>query len=263
MVYVARFMALLALGSLVLLLFSGCAPYRALSEGLTEIGSPPSFEDPYLIVDRSQILIEGTVTGTFANIKIKQKGPKGTKPIMIAEMVIPKANAYNGIVAPSATVSAITYNNPATVVGFTLNTASMVAGSFTGDILSFGNFAISGLDDNKLKVCPASGEANGGSVKCNKAKIRVYSATGDAEGIFNNTTDGYNIPFLIGGVTVGVGVANAAYVQTYTIASNKNRLRRVDLTAAITNFPVTMDFTNGGAGNYTATIIVEYVLIKE
>lgn len=222
---------------------------------LPPVGAPPTFEDPYLIVDRVQIQIVGDATGTYARIQIKR--------FNIMDLILPKAIAYSGAVAPAANLSAITYNNPATTVGFTLNATSLVAGSFSGDILSFGNFSISGLNDNQLKVCPSSGEANGGNVKCNKAKIRVYSATGDANGVFQNTTDGYYIPLLVGGLNVGVGVANAAYVQTYTIAANKNRLRHTDLTAATANFPVTMDFSNGGAGSYSANLIVEYVLIKE
>jgi hypothetical protein len=237
----------LALG----LYFTGCS--SNFEAELTPIGSAPSFEDPYIIVDRVQVLIQGDAHGFTA---------KMTKPNKF-NLLVPQALAYNGSVAPSATLTAITYNNPATVVGFTLSSTALTAGSFTGDILSFGNFSVSGLDDNKLKVCPATGEANGGNTKCNRAKIRVYSATGDANGVFQNTTDGYYIPLLVEGMPVGVGVANAAYVQTLTIAGNKNRLRASDFTSANPNFPVTMDFSNGGAGSYSATLIVEYVLIKE
>lgn len=232
------------------LYFTACSNFKA---DLTPVGSKPTFEDPYIIVDRVQIVIEGNTQGLVARM---------TKPSKF-NMLIPKALAYTGSVAPSANLTAITYNNPATVVGFTLNAASLTAGSFTGDTLSFGSFAISGLDDNKLKVCPAAGEANGGNVKCNKAKIRIYSATGDANGVFQNTTDGYYIPLLVSSIPVGVGVANAAYVQNFTIASNKNRIRVADLTALTPNFPMTMDFSNGGAGSYSATLVVEYVLIKE
>lgn len=247
------------LSAVFLLGFSlvGCG-YRAadLPPLNTDNTDLPPFYDPYMIVDRTEIMIDGSVSGTFAKITIKKKSK-------MWDLIVPKALAYTGVVAPSATLTAITYNNPATVVGFTLGSGSLTAGSFTGDILSFGNFAVTGLDDNKLKVCPAAGEANNGTVKCNKAKIRVYSATGSVDGVFNNTTDGYYIPMSVEGINVGVGVANAAYVQVYTIAANKNRLRASDLTAANPNFPVTIDFSNGGAGSYTGTLVVEYVLIKE
>ncbi len=215
----------------------------------------PTPDDPYYIVDRAQVVLEGSVDGGVARVKIKKITP--------LDLFISTAYAYTGSTAPSATITAISYNNPATTVGFTLNTSGLVAGSFTGNTLSFGNFAISGLDDNNLKVCPAAGEANGGNVKCNKAKIRVYSATGSVDGVFHNNTDNYDIPLTVGGTAVGVGVANAAYVQTYVIAANKNRLRVADLTAATANFPVAMDFSNAGVGSYSATLIVEYVLIKE
>lgn len=235
------------------LVLTACGGFQTPS--LTPINSPPTFEDPYLIVGRTEIQIYGTANGVFAKVHKKN--------FNIVDLILPKASAYAGVVAPNATLTAITYNNPATVVGFTLNATNLVSGSFTGDVLSFGNFVISGLDDNKLKVCPAAGEANNGNVKCNKAKIRVYSTTGDVNGVFQNTTDSYYIPLLVSGTAVGVGVANAAYVQTYTIASNKNRLRVADLTGQVANFPVTMDFTNGGAGSYSATLVIEYVLIKE
>lgn len=233
----------------------GCGGFRAANPDLPPVGGPPTFEDPYLIVGRTEIEIVGSASGSYARVKVKK--------FNLMDLILPQAIAYNGSTPPSATLAAITYNNPATVVGFTINGAGLVSGGFTGDTLNFGSFAISGLDDNKLKVCPASGEANGGNVKCNRAKIRVYSSTGDANGVFQNTTDGYYIPLKVGGIDVGVGVANAAYVQDYTIAANKNRLRVSDLTAQTANFPVTMDFSNGGAGSYSATLIVEYVLIKQ
>lgn len=217
----------------------------------------PTFNDDYIVVDRAAIVLTGTSSGGVTVVKAK------IKKLNLFDLLIPKATAYTGSVAPSATISAITYNNPATVVGFTLNTTALVSGGFTGDTLNFGTFAISGLDDNKLKVCPASGEANGSNVKCNHAKIRIYSATGDANGVFQNTTDSYYIPLLVSGLPVGVGVTNAAYVEDYLIAANKNRLRVADLTGQTANFPMTMDFSNGGAGSYTATLIVEYVLIKQ
>lgn len=231
----------------------GCGRFETLNSGLTPTYSAPTFDDPYIIVDRVQIDIAGGVNNL--SVKVKHVSP--------FELLFPKAFAYTGAVAPNATLAAISYNNPATTVGFTLNAASLVSGGFTGDILNFGTFAITGLDDNKLKVCPASGEANNGNVKCNHAKIRVYSATGDANGVFQNTTDSYYIPLSVEGLPVGVGVAGAAYLQDYLIAANKNRLRVGDLTAANANFPVTMDFSNGGAGSYSATLIVEYVLIKQ
>lgn len=238
----------------LLAVLAACGQYNP-HYNLYPVGGKPTFEDPYLIIDRAEIVITGSSTGKLSYFKVKKMN--------IIDLIIPKAMAYTGVIAPSASLSAITYNNPATVVGFTLNIVNLVASGFTGDTLNFGNFAISGLDDNKLKVCPAAGEANGGSTKCNKAKIRVYSATGDINGVFQNTTDGYYIPLSVSNTLVGVGVANAAYVQNYTIANNKNRLRVSDLTGQTSNFPVTMDFTNGGAGNYTANLIVEYVLIKE
>lgn len=239
----------ISLFTFLTLYFTGCSGFNA--DQLTPVGSAPTFEDPYLIVDRVQVDLEATASGVVARVKPN-----------IMSLILPNAIAYSGSTPPSATLTGIAYNNPATLVGFSLDLSGLAAGSVTNDLLSYGNLAIAGLDDNNLKVCPSSGQANSGTQKCNKAKIRLYSTTGSADGVLRHT-DGYDIPVLVAGLPVGVGVANAAYVQSYTIAANKNRLRASDLTGQTANFPVSIDLSNAGAGSYSATIIVEYVLIKE
>lgn len=220
---------------------------------LPPLGTPPTPEDNYLVVDRAIVQVT-QVDGHFAI--------KSIKPLLFG-FLLPSAQAYSGSTPPAATLSAITYNNPATAVGFTLSQAT-VAGSYTGDVLSFGNFAITGLDDNTLKKCSVSGVDSGaGTNKCTQARIRVYTATGNlgsSTGVFCNAADTYCVPLDVNSIVVGVGSANAAYVQTLTIASNKNRLRVADFTSAQANFPVSMDMSNAGSGTYSATLIVEYVL---
>ena len=244
----------------LMMLLSVCMLMTACSDGfkvntdpLPPVGSPPTPADHYLVVDRAVIQLTQGPDGSYT--------AKIIKPMF--NLLIPTAQAYTGSTAPQATLTAITYNNPASTVGFTLSQAT-TAGSYTGDILSFGNFAITGLDDNTLNKCSTSGVDSGaGSAKCTQARIRVYTSTGNlgtSTGVFCNSTDGYCVPLTVNSTTVGVGVANAAYVQTLTIASNKNRLRVTDFTSAQANFPVAMDMSNAGSGSYSATLIVEYVL---
>jgi hypothetical protein len=220
--------------------------------GLPPTGAPAPSDD-WLIVDRAVVVVSQNPDGTYT-AKILPK---------IFGLFVSTAYAYTGAAAPQATLNAITYNNPASTVGFTLSQAT-TAGSYTGDILSFGNFAITGLDDNTLNKCSVSGVDSGaGTAKCTRAAIRVYSATGNlnsSTGVFCNATDNYCVPLTVNSVAVGVGVANAAYAQNLTIASNKNRLRVTDFTTAQANFPVAMDMSNAGSGSYSATLIVEYVL---
>ena len=160
-------------------------------------------------------------------------------------------------VAYAATSSAtITYVNTAATT-FTINTSSFVAGSISGDYLNLGSIVMSGLDDNKLKDCGPSNNQ-----KCNNAYIRVYT-TGSVAG-FVHDDDGYGLPVLSGHnnpsptTEVGLGSANGIVLQQMAIPGNKNRIRLSDFSTPTYNFR--SDFSNGGAGNYSMTVVVEYSL---
>lgn len=246
----------LLLLSAMCLVFAGCGDgFKVATNPLPPVGSPPTPNDSWLVVDRAVVQVDRLSDGTVTAKLIQKK---------IIDLILPSAIAYNGGTPPNATLNAITYNNPASAVGFTLSQATTV-GSYTGDILGFGTFAITGLDDNQLRKCTTAGNdaTAGGNNKCTQAAIRVYSATGNlggSTGVFCNSSDGYCVPLMVDGLAVGVTSANAAYPQTLTIANNTNRLRANNFTSAKANFPVSMDMSNAGAGTYTATLIVEYVL---
>lgn len=152
--------------------------------------------------------------------------------------------------AYAATASVpITYVNAA-AVQYTI-TPSFGSPTLTGDELDLGTIGLATIDDNSLKVCGA-----GGNTKCTKAIIRLYT-TGTSAG-FIHSTDGYSVPVLSGGNEIGLGAANAVIVQQVTIASNKNRLRLSDFPAP--TYPVKADMSNAGAGSYSMTLVMEYVL---
>lgn len=163
-------------------------------------------------------------------------------------MLFPTAYAATG-------TSTVTYTNGAST-NFTINVAAFAAGSFTGNTLSLGHVDISTLSDNNLKVCGA-----GGSTKCTQAAIRVYT-TGSTAG-FVNTADVYGVPVYAGSLNpaspVGLLAAGSVQVQTLSIPTSKR-------TVAIADFPtpayaVTSDFSNGGAGAYSMSFVVEYILL--
>lgn len=138
----------------------------------------------------------------------------------------------------------------------TMSTASFSVPTMTSDLLSFGSLNLTALRDNNLKVCGT------GAQKCTAAALRIYT-TGQAGAGFYNSADGYGAPLNVAVgtgsyATAGLGSANANYVEQITIAGNKNVINLSDFTYP--NILVQGDFTNAGAGSYSTTINVEFVV---
>lgn len=148
----------------------------------------------------------------------------------------------------------VTYTNAA-AVNFTINVAALVAGAFTGNTLSLGHVDLSTLSDNNLKICNP-----GGNTKCTQAIIRTYS-TGTVQG-FVNTVDSYGLPLFAGTLApttaIGLNTTGAVQLQTYIIPITDHKVTIADFTT--TAYNVTSDFSNAGAGNYSVTLVLEYVL---
>jgi hypothetical protein len=151
--------------------------------------------------------------------------------------------------------STVVYTNAASV-NFSIDVSNLGASGFTGNILNLGSINLSNIDDNNLKICGT------GNQKCNQAVIRVYT-TGVIAG-FVNTADSYGAPLFAGNLNpsteVGLNIAGAVQTQVISIANNKNRLRMSDFPSP--TYGITSNFDNAGAGNYSATVVVEYVLYK-
>jgi hypothetical protein len=60
-------------------------------------------------------------------------------------------------------------------------------------------------------------------------------------------------------LTVGLGAANAAVMQTISIAATKRVVRLSDF-SPMPNYNIKFDFTDAGAGDYSTTIVLEYGL---
>jgi hypothetical protein len=206
--------------------------------------------DDSVVVSRAVITIQNGQVVAFNRYK----------PFKLIDLIMPKALAYTGSTPPSATVN-ITYTN-AVSSSFSLTSGSISTSptlSIDGLTLDFGAVSLFNLDDNKLKVCGGTGtQAGVGTTKCNTAIVRVYASSGDANGVFCNSADAYCVPMKVNGNVFGVGAANAQNVSTYTIPTTTNRLLKSQL--GTTSWPLVVDMTNAGAGSYSATIIVEYVL---
>lgn len=163
------------------------------------------------------------------------------------QLIMPYSYAATG----STTV---TYTNAAST-NFTINVGSFTAGGFTGEVLSLGSVSLATINDNNLKVCGV-----GGNTKCTSAVIRVYT-TGSIAG-FVNTDDAYGAPVFTGtlnpNTALGLNAAGSVPVQTLSIPANKNKVRLSDFPSP--TYAVTSDFSNAGAGSYSMTYVVEYVL---
>ena len=113
------------------------------------------------------------------------------------------------------------------------------------DTLDFGQYGFDIIRINQLSVCGT------GTDKCTEARIIVYVSSANA-GLYNNT-DGYSVPMYINGTT-GIGhlIGNANELASYSIPASDRKLTNTDFGTVV--WPLTADFSNGGAGSYGASI---------
>lgn len=158
---------------------------------------------------------------------------------------------------PGSGSTTVTYTNAPSVT-YTLNVSGLapnITPTFTGETLDLGSVTISVLTDNNLKVC-----GTGGNTKCTQATISMYT-TGTTAG-FLNTGDTYGVPVYAGTLNpttqVGLGAGNAVAVQQVTILASTNKQHLTDFPSP--TYAITSDFSNAGSGNYSMTLVIEYVL---
>lgn len=177
-------------------------------------------------------------------------------------ILILKTYAYNGTLAPSSTMT-ITYNLAATNVNFQLSFNGTVVDN-GNDTITIGNFSLQSLDDNKLRVCPTSGQAGTGTQKCTTAAIRVMLLDD-----LNNPTSGMSSPTSDGlaPVTITDSTGQEQSVgSTWTILNSKNlaginRLRQPHF-STVSPYTIKFDTLNAGSGDFSVKVLVEYVLYK-
>jgi hypothetical protein len=147
-------------------------------------------------------------------------------------------------------------------------TAFNATPTISNAVISFGNLGI--LDnfyDNNVKVCGAS--QNG---QCTKASIRAYTLQASTvatpgDGLWN-ADGGYGAPLTIANAAgvnqlILLGQANSKELHSFNFPGSKRVLTFADWQALSTyapNYAVSADFTLAGAGVYSATIVLDYVL---
>lgn len=126
-------------------------------------------------------------------------------------------------------------------------------------IMPFGNVKLTELLDNNLVRC-----GGGGNEQCERARVRVYT-TGVAGAGFWNTVGGYGAPLWAqapGGsyVVVGLGTANAAYMNSTDISA-LNAFYLSDMyDSIIPPFNFRSDFRQAGTGTYSTEVVMDVVL---
>jgi len=128
-----------------------------------------------------------------------------------------------------------------------------------GLTLDLGSYGLSGIRINQLSVCGA------GTEKCTAAQIIAYTVDlGGANaglGGFVNITENYGgndvtISGTGGDATLGHTVSNANVLSSYTITGADRKLSADDFTSAgqLVVFPLEVDFSNAGVGDYQMQI---------
>ncbi|MEI6791192.1 MAG: hypothetical protein WCK42_08435, partial [Myxococcaceae bacterium] len=156
--------------------------------------------------------------------------------------------------ATSSSIPISVTNAASTSAAF--STTNFVVPSITSTVLSFGSISMTQLSDNNLAVCGSNGRT-----QCTGAQIRMYTTGVAGAGVYN-ASGGYGAPLSAGQnttlTTVGLNSANAASLQTATIAST---IHVLGLSAFSTpSYNVQADFSNAGTGSYSTTLVIEYVL---
>jgi hypothetical protein len=117
---------------------------------------------------------------------------------------------------------------------------------------SFGFLTVDRLRDNKLKQCGINGDE-----QCTTGTIRIYTSGKPGSGMWHDD-DGYGIPITSDGESIGVDQAGALDLASFAIG-NKRVLKLSDFGGDIA-IPLEVNFDDAGAGGYSVTLVVEYVL---
>jgi len=142
----------------------------------------------------------------------------------------------------------------APAVRFEVNADNFVTPPDPIDLESYGTLDVDRLRDNNLRVCGQNGDQ-----KCQPEYIRIYTEGTPGPGLWN-TAGQYGIPILSDASEVGLDPANAYVVGTFQIGARRVvRLRNFADPGPLL-IPVSVDFSDAGAGEYASTLVIEYCL---
>lgn len=201
-------------------------------------------------------------TGVYSTTSGQQELPPVGVPsvdgvVVKARAIVSVTPGVTGLKVALTGTQSINVTNAANV-SMTLSNASWVVPSISNASLDFGFLEITDVKDNNLDIC-----GSGGNQHCTKALFRIYTTGKPGAGIWN-ATGAYGMPITAGlsGTTpgtVGLDVAGAYTLQSVTIPANKHTIKFQDFSPT-PKYNVKSDFTDAGAGSYSATLVIEYAL---
>jgi hypothetical protein len=178
-----------------------------------------------------------------------------------------RAGSSDGVVVKARAIIPFGTVNGSEPVTVTLNASTtgtfdnggFVVPTMSNAVLQFGNLKFTALSDNDVDSCGATLDQH-----CGTALFRMYSIpeVGQTSPGFWNSVISYGAPITAGlpsttYLPVGLNVAGAATLETYTIPSTQHVVSFSDFSPAPT-FNIEGDFTAAGAGVYKTTLVLEY-----
>jgi hypothetical protein len=134
---------------------------------------------------------------------------------------------------------------------FVLSNSNFVLPTTLTGIVSYGSLDVTAIYDNRLRVCGTDGKT-----RCKKAALRIFTR-GNGAG-FWNADDLYGAPILTKGNNIGLEVAGAYTVKSIDI-TNKRVVKLADFGGKLP-IPISIDFNDAPYGDYSTTLIVQYLL---
>jgi hypothetical protein len=228
---------------LVSLTLTGCAP-----------GKQVNHEQPTTVVAGLNTPLDSSpdASGTVVKARAFFKVSTGSEKLSLMNWIFPRVFADSIVQEPVTTVLAASTNFALDDSLFAVPTSPTAFA-----VNDFGYLRIGTLKDNNLNVCGPNGDTH-----CRTAKIRIYTSGTPGAGLWNSA-DQYGAPVTAGQIEnglapIGLELANATTLQQTAISEKHHVVVLEDFPNAKYDFQV--DFTQAGAGTYSTTVVLEYVL---
>jgi hypothetical protein len=142
----------------------------------------------------------------------------------------------------------------AEAVKFTVSNSNFTLPPVLESMQSYGKLEITDLYDNKLKVCGPAGNK-----RCTKAAIRILTR-GGGKG-FWNAADQYGAPITTGSSTIDLE-PNFTLLGSINIPLTQMVVKLANFSSGPLSIPISIDFTDSPSGDYSTTIVVQYLLAE-
>jgi len=142
----------------------------------------------------------------------------------------------------------------AAAVTFTVDDTNFQAPQIPENSASYGSLDVTSLRDNSMRQCGSDG-----MTRCTIGAIRVYTSDTAGAGLWNDLEQ-YGLPITSGTDTIGLDATAAFVAATADIGqTNVLMLRHFNVGPKL-QIPIVVDFSDAASGNYSTTIVVEYVV---